>query len=91
MKVEGVEYSIAKLKLMSVLYFLFSYHIVISRPPTEGFLPHRSAVSRNVNIFRIIFSSLVQIYQILPAIDFEIKMAMINIVIITEVSPTCTT
>lgn len=27
----------------------------------------------------------------LPAIDFEMKMAMINIVIITEVTPACTT
>lgn len=37
MKAEGVEYSIAKLKLMSVLYFLFSHHIVISRPPQKDF------------------------------------------------------
>lgn len=37
MKVEGVEYSIAKLKLMSFFYFLSSYYIVIRRPSQKDF------------------------------------------------------
>lgn len=59
MKVEGVEYSIAKLKLMS--FFLFSFFILHCHKQalTERFLlRRRHTVSHKLSIFKAIFSSL---------------------------------
>lgn len=74
---------------VSFIYTSFSYHIVISRPPQKDFSLAEVQWTTTWKLSNSFFFSLVQIYEILPAIDFEIKI-VINTVIIAEVTPAST-